>query len=227
MMEYLWAFLIFVGFFALTTILTGILRLLVPIMYLLLGFILGVESVIMGIAGVLGCFVTIYNAKKYIRTHGAMSHAPRYSIYSSIGFIVVFIVTVVLKYAFKVEMNNINYWYLLGFAVVVWIVLRFIFIKFRNMTHSQNNFMQNVIKFKIVEKYDNDPKWATYLYYNNEEEGWNQTIPGSFLAKNPENDFTFVHNTKDDALKYAKRTFENAEFVDEEILNKKIILCIG
>ena len=67
-----------------------------------------------------------------------------------------------------------------------------------------------------VEKYDTDPKWATYLYFKDGQEGWNQTIPGSFLAKDPENDLTFVHNTKEDALRYAESVFENAEFIEED-----------
>ena len=63
-MEYLWAFLIFIGIFALTTMATGILGLLIPILYSLLGFILGAESIIMGIGGLLGSFINYYNANK-------------------------------------------------------------------------------------------------------------------------------------------------------------------
>jgi len=213
-MEYLWAFLIIVGFLALTTILTGILGLLIPISYAILGFILGTESLIMGFGGLLGSLLNYYSSNKYIKTQGAMSYAPRYSILASIGFIVVFIVTIILKYVFKVEMNNINYWYLLIFAFVAWIVLRFIFSS--NRARSLDDLKQRVIKYKIIEKYNDDPKWATYLYFNNGEEGWNQTIPGSFLAKNPEKDLTFVHNTKEDALRYSKSIFENAEYLGDE-----------
>jgi uncharacterized membrane protein YidH (DUF202 family) len=211
-MEYLWAFLILAGIFALTSMLTGVLGLLIPISYALFGFILGAESLIMGLGGLLGSIINYYNANRYIRTQGAMSHAPRYSMLASIGFIVVFVVTIVLKYAFKVKMDNINYWYLLIFAFAAWIVLRFIFNS--NRTQTLDRFKQSVVKYKILEKYNDDPKWATYLYFENGEEGWNQTIPGSFLAKNPETDLTFVHNTKEDALRYAKSTFESAEYLE-------------
>ena len=213
-MEYLWAFLIFAGFFALTTILTGFLGLIVPITYAALGYILGSESLIMGVGGLLGSILTYYNAKKYIRTQGAMSHAPRYSIIASTGFIIVFLVTILLKYVFNVEVDNFNYWYLLIFAVVGWIFLKFI--SSANGSQSLDDFKQSVVEFKIIEKYNDDPKWATYLYFENGEEGWNQTIPGSFLAKNPESDLTFVHNTKEDALRYAKSTFESAEYLEQE-----------
>jgi len=50
---------------------------------------------------------------------------------------------------------------------------------------------------------------------NNGGKGWNQTVPGSFCAKNPENDFTFVFNSKDDALRYAQHSFKNSEYIKE------------
>ena len=211
-MEYLWAFLILAGIFALTTMLTGFLGLLIPISYALLGFILGAESLIMGIGGLLGSIINYFNVNSYIRTQGAMSHAPRHSILASIGFIVVFAITIFLKYAFEVEMKNVNYWYLLIFAFVAWIILRFVFN--RNRIQTLDNLKQSVVKYKILEKYNDDPKWATYLYFENGEEGWNETIPGSFLAKNPENDLTFVHTRKEDALDYAERMFENAQYIE-------------
>lgn len=212
-MDYLWAFLIFAGIWTLTTILTGFLGLLIPIIFFLLGFILGAESIILGIGGLLGSFVNIYVTSRYIRTQGAMSHAPRYSKTASIGFIVVFIATITLKYAFNVELSNFNYWYLLIFAFVAWVVLSIILNK--NRKQSLDDLKESVIKYKIVEKYDDAPKWATYLYYDNGKEFWNQTIPGSFLAKDPKNDLTFVHNTKEKALEYAQDFFENAEYVED------------
>ncbi len=212
-MEYLWAILIFGVIFALTTILTGILGSLIPLTYALLGFILGAESLIMGLGGLIGSIINYYNANRYIRTQGAMSNAPRYSMLSSVGFVLVFIGTVILKFAFKVEVGNFNYWYFLIFAIVAWIALNLIFKNHR--ANSLSNIKQSVIKFKVLRKYDDDPKWATYLYFINGEEAWNKTIPGSFLAKNPENDLTFVHYTKEDAIEYAKSFFNNAEYIDE------------
>jgi len=211
-MEYLFAILVLAGFFALTTVLTGFLGLLIPIIYSLLGFIFGVESLIIGIGGLLGSFVNIYNTNRYIRTQGAMSHAPRYSKIASLGYIVIFIATIILKYTFNLKFDEINYWYLLIFAFVGWIILS-IALK-NNMTQSIDNLKERVLRYKIVAKYENDPRWATYLYFKNGHEGWNQTIPGSFRAKDPERDLTFVFDTKEEALRYAQHMFENAEYIE-------------
>jgi hypothetical protein len=215
-MEYILAFVIFIFFFVFTTRLTAFLGLLIPIIYAILGFILGYESLIIGIGGLLGSLYTYYLADKYIRTFGAMSHAPRYTMTACRGFILVFIITIIAKYAFKVKMDNINYWYLLIFAFIAWIVLTFILNS--NRTQSLNNFNESVVKYKIVERYNEDPKWATFLYFENGKEQWSQTIPGSFRAKDPVNDLTFVHPTKEDALRYAKFVFTNAEYLEDEYL---------
>ncbi|TFV93179.1 hypothetical protein E4S40_13015 [Algoriphagus kandeliae] len=96
-MEYLWAVLIFVGIYALTTPLTAFLGLLIPITYAFLGYFLGTESIIMGIGGLLGSLLNYYSAYKYIKIHGAVSNAPKYSIYASLAYIIVFIVTTILN----------------------------------------------------------------------------------------------------------------------------------
>ena len=198
---------------ALPSVLSGILGLFIPITFSLLGFILGAESLIMGIGGLIGSLINYYNANRYIKTQGAMSNAPRYSKLASIGFIVVFIITLILKHIFNLEVNNFNYWYLLLIAFITWILLSVIL---KNQkTESLSNFIDSVTGFKIVEKYSDDPKWATYLFFKNGQEGWNQTIPGSFLAKDPENDLTFVHNTREEALRYAESTFENAKLIEK------------
>ncbi len=66
-MEYLLAFLLLVGIWGLTTILSGIFGLLIPIFYLFLGFVLGVESFLLGVAGLFGNAINIYAVKKYIK----------------------------------------------------------------------------------------------------------------------------------------------------------------
>ena len=212
-MEFLWAFLILIGFFALTSVLSGVLGLFIPITFSLLGFILGAESLIMGIGGLIGSLINYYNANRYIKTQGAMSNAPRYSKLSSIGFIVVFVITLILKYIFNVEDDDFNYWYLLVIAFIAWVLLSATLKNQR--TESLSNFKDSVSGFKIVEKYSDDPKWATYLFFKNGQEEWNQTISGSFLAKDPENDLTFVHNTREEALRYAESTFENAQLIEK------------
>jgi len=132
---------------------------------------------------------------------------------ASIGYIIVFAVTIIAKYLFDYQLNNINYGYLFLFAFVAWIVLSFIVRDQR--VQSINNLEKSVSKYKVVSKYEDDPKWAIYLYFTNGRECWNQTVPGSFCAKNPENDLTFVFHTKEKALSYAQDLFKNAEYIKE------------
>ena len=212
-MEYLLAFLILIGIYALTTILSGIFGLIIPIFYLLLGFILGTESLIIGAGGVLGSLVCIFTTNMYIKKEGAMSHAPFYAKFASYGYITTFTIAVIIKYVFNYELTDINYWYFLPAIFILWLILTSFFKGQR--TQSIDNLKESVSSYKIVKKYDDDPKWAIYLYFKNGREGWNETIPGSFLAKNPDNDFTFVWNTKEDALKYAKDFFSKAEHIDK------------
>ncbi len=212
-MEYLLAFFIFIGIYVFTTILSGIFGLLIPMLYLLLGFILGIESSIIGVGGLFGCLVCIYITNMYIKKEGAMSSAPFYGKLAAYGYIITFVIAIILKYVFYYEFSKINYWYFLPIIFVTWLVVSYVF----EMRRSKaiDNFKESVLGYKIVEKYADNPKWAIYLYLKNNKEGWNETIPGSFLAKDPNNDFTFVFNTKEDALRYAKRSFSKAEYVNK------------
>ena len=81
---------------------------------------------------------------------------------------------------------------------------------------SGDAFCNRVLKYKVVEKYDDDPKWATYLYLDSGEEDWNQTIPGSFRAKHPQHDLTFVFETEEKARRYAEYNFTNAEDITKD-----------
>lgn len=103
--------------------------------------------------------------------------------------------------------------------VVVWFFVWFFFIRNKyNVTKkklSMDEFYESVIKYKIVKKYDEDPKWATYLYFKDGKEGWSRTIPGSFMAKDPKNDLTFVQYSKEEAERYAAVTFEKAQYIEE------------
>jgi hypothetical protein len=118
-----------------------------------------------------------------------------------------------LKYFIKFNPNETSY--LIVFVIIFscWFAQNAIYGK--RHKKSVNNLLDSVVKYKIVAKYEDDPRWATYIYLNNGVECWNKTIPGSFLAKNPENDLTFVHNTKDAALRYARDNFKKAEFIEE------------
>ncbi len=212
-MEYLYAFLLFIGIVFLTTILTGFLKILVPIAYLALGFYLGTESLIMGIGASLGAILNISNVGRYMKTQGAMSSAPLYSKLGSYGLIIAFIVGLFFKDSSELDSGGGNGWLIfLGIAVAIIGIVIFLAKRNRN---SLDNFKENVEYYKIVEKYDEDPKWATYLYLKNGQEHWSNTIQGSFMAKDPENDLTFVHYSKEDAEKYASGMFKNAEQIDE------------
>jgi len=212
-MDYFLAFILLVGIPFLTTILSGIFKSLIPILYLILGYFLGSEYIILGIGGMIGCILNIYNTRKYIRINGAMSLAPAYGIKASYQYLISFSLTVILKEFFNLEFfENLNYWYLLLSAIIIWGIFSLV----RNKLIKSKNYLDEVIKFKVVEKYDTDPKWATYLYFKNGEESWNETIYGSFRAKDPERDLTFVFETKEKAIDYAKDTFKNAEYFDPQ-----------
>lgn len=103
--------------------------------------------------------------------------------------------------------------------LVTWFLVWFFFVRNKyNVTpkkSSIDDFYQSIIKYKVVEKYSEEPKWAIYLYFQNGKEGWSRTKPGSFLAKDPKNDLTFVFNSKQEAERYASVNFENAEYVRE------------
>ena len=174
----------------------------------------------------IGCIVNIYNTKKYIGNQRALSSAPVYGIKASYLYLISFSLTIILKEFLNLGFfENLNYWYLLISAFLIWGIYSLI----KNKLTNSNNYIDQVIKFEIVEKYDTDPKWATRLYSKNGDESWNETIYGSFRAKDPENDLTFVFETKEKALEYAKDTFKNAEYYDpqeselntlKEIINK-------
>jgi hypothetical protein len=212
-MEYLLAFLILIGIYTLTTILSGIFGLIIPISYLFLGFILGTESLIVGAGGVLGSLVCIYAANMYIKKEGAMSHAPFYGKLASYGYITTFTIAIIIKYVFSYELTNINYWYFLPAIFILWLISTS-FLKGQR-TRSLDNLEESVSNYEIVKKYNDAPKWAIYLHFKNGGEGWNKTIPGSFLAKDPANDFTFVFDTKKNALRYAKDFFSKADYIDK------------
>ncbi len=160
-MEYLYAFLLFIGIVFLTTILTGFLKILVPIAYLALGFYLGTESLIMGIGASLGAILNISNVGRYMKTQGAMSSAPLYSKLGSYGQIIAFIVGLFFKDSSELDSGGGNGWLIfLGIAVAIIGIVIFLAKRNRN---SLDNFKENVEYYKIVEKYDEDPKWARTL----------------------------------------------------------------
>jgi hypothetical protein len=178
----------------------------------MLGVFLGTESIIIGLGGLAGSFLSILGTNKYIKTQGAMSSAPFYSKFAVIIYALSFVFSVFANYLFNYKLDNINYLYLFIFTFITWSVFNYFFKK--SKTYSVDSFIENVSKYKILEKYNDDPKWATYLFFKNDDEGWNETISGSFRAKDPIDDLTFVFDTKEEALRYAKNTFVNAEYLE-------------
>lgn len=148
----------------------------------------------------------------YIKQEGTMSHAPFYAKISSYGYIITFTIAVIMKHVFNYQLSNIDYWYFLPVILILWLILTSFFSKQR--TQSLDNLKNNVLGYKIIKKYNNGLKWAIYLYFKNGREGWNKTIPGSFCAKDPDNDFTFVFNTEEEALRYAKDFFSKAKHIE-------------
>ena len=119
-MEYLYAFLLFIGIVFLTTLLTAILKILIPIAYLALGYYLGIESIIMGIGASLGAVVNIGNVSHYMKTEGAMSSAPYYSKLGSYGLIIAFIVGLFFKDSSYVDSSSGNGWLIfLGISIAI------------------------------------------------------------------------------------------------------------
>jgi len=87
-------------------------------------------------------------------------------------------------------------------------------IKILYVSENKVTLMDIVTKYKIIKKYDDSPGWAIYLYTNTDGEGWNKAVYGSFMAKDPVNDLTFVFSDKFSAVHYAKGMFKSAEFID-------------
>ena len=142
-----------------------------------------------------------------------MSHAPFFAKLASYSYIATFALAIIIKYVFNYQIANINYWYFLPVIFVLWLILSSFFKGQRS--RSLDNLKESVSSYKIVKKYDDGLKWAIYLYFKNGREGWNETVPGSFCARDPENDLTFVFDTKERALRYAKDFFTKAEHIDK------------
>ena len=131
-------------------------------------------------------------------------------VFNSNGWKTIFVILAPLIFYIDNLLNMKINWYneFGGFAYYAIFTIGFLIKKIPNKIA---NFTDSIFKYKIIEKYEEDPKWATYLYLKNGEEHWNYTIVGSFMAKDSENDLTFVHYSREDAEKYASVMFKNAE----------------
>lgn len=211
-MEYLFAILIIIVFWLLTPFLAAIFGIFTLFLYCFLGATLGIQLLVIGLGGLIGNLINIYASAEYLKEGPSLTPGPHHSRISSIGYVVVFIATLFIKYILNYEIETINIWYFLIIFFVLWAILTFFFNSQR--TKSFDSLKESVLSYKIVEKYDTDPKWAIYLYFHNGVEEWNKTIPNSFCARDPENDLTFVFFTKEEALRHAQNFFTKAKYID-------------
>jgi len=144
----------------------------------------------------------------YIKKHGTLSSAPRISILSSWIIIISFIIGYYNNEVSGIDFIIEN----IVLVLIVLVVLIFTLMVYWGKRESRlmKRFLGSVIEYKIVEKYNTEPKWAIYIYSDNGTEGWCEAIPGSYMAKDPVNDLTFVHATKEKAENYARRMYKNA-----------------
>ena len=161
-MELILAIILCIVFLASPTMLSAIFGQLIPILFAALGYILGVESIIAGIGGSLGCLVNFYITNSFIKQHGAMSRAPAQSRMASVLFILFFLGVVLSRQLFGFEPDKIDYIVLFTSIFLVWIIWGFLSNKLRRQ--SVEGFIESVTKFKIVKKYEATPKWAINLY---------------------------------------------------------------
>jgi hypothetical protein len=207
-MHYLYGIIVMLSFMSLSTWAAAFLGRLLAAVYVLLAVLLCSDYIIIGLGGVLGNVFNIIITQKYINRTGSMSNAPRRGVSASVWYLFIFIVAAIIKYAFGLEMNNESIWYFYGGGLLLWFLDPLFSTK--NSAQSVDDYFDSVVKFEIIEKYKEDPKWATYLYFNDGHEDWNKTIKGSYRAKHPSNDLTFVFETKEEAINCAKRCFKNA-----------------
>jgi hypothetical protein len=201
-MEYLWAVLIIILMWA-TPIISAILKVYTPLVFISFGLLITLESYVIGIGGIVGSLININFTKSHWKNIGAIPEIPRFGIKSSYFFIVGVSISMFLLSIFNLkQVKIIDYMIILIFSLF-WIVV------------FGRNVWDKVKYFRVVEKYDTDPKWATYLIFEDGREQWNEAQSNSLFAKDPPNDdMTFVHLSREDAINYAERTFKNAELID-------------
>ena len=209
-MEYFFSFLLFLFFWNLTTWSAVLFGQFLTSGFIVIAIFLGLDYPIIGIGGLIGNLLNIYIVSKFINQKGVMSKAPANGIYASKWYMSVFLLCFLLKY-FNLPNEEYPYWYFYFVIIGYWLLINiFKFFK-KDNSITIDAYFDSVIKYKIVEKYVDDPKWATYLYFKDGGEDWNKTIKGSYRAKHPSQDLTFVFSTEKEAMDYAQFNFENGK----------------
>jgi hypothetical protein len=201
-MEYFLAVLIIIFMWA-TPIVSAILKVYTPLVFICFGLLITLESYIIGLGGIIGCLININFTKSHWKKSGQIPEIPLFGIKSSYLFIVGVLLSLILLSIFSLKQVKIIDYMIIFILSIYWIVA------------FGRNVWDKVKYFKVVEKYDTDPKWATYLIFEDGREQWNEAKSNSLFAKDPNNDdMTFVHLEQEHAINYAKRTFKNAELID-------------
>lgn len=211
-MKYLFAFLSIIAAWLLTSFCAMIFGRLAPIILGVLGYYLAVNNVLIGIGVLIGSIINWFFTRMYLKKEGAMSNQPRNSRASSWAYIWLFCVSAILIYAFGFDIGMMNQW-----LVVALVILGSILVMYSAgllKSGSLKRVQEAVSEYAVVEKYDDGHRWAIYLYLKSGNESWNKTIPGSFMARDPDKDLTFVFQTEEEALSHAERIFPDAKRVD-------------
>jgi hypothetical protein len=169
---------------------------------------------IFGLGGFLGNVFNIIITQKYINQKGVMSQAPRKSVAASVWYLFIFIIISLIKYVFKVDINGDNIWYFCAGGIFIWLLDPLF--SSQKGKQSVDDYFDSIVKYEVIEKYQESPKWAIYLYFNDGHEDWNKAIKGSYRAKHPTNDLTFVFETKEQAFSYSKFNFKNATSINNK-----------
>jgi hypothetical protein len=214
-MKYLFALLSVVAAWFFTSFVAMIFGRLAPIILGVLGYYLAVNNVLIGCGVLIGSIMNRFFTGMYLRREGAMSNQPRNSRVSSTAYIWLFSFCAVLIYAFGFDIGMRNQWLVIGFVILGSIVVMYNAGLLRSS--SLKSIQEAVSEYAIVEKYDDGFRWAIYLYMKNGAEGWNQTIEGSFMARDPEKDLTFVFRTEEEALNHAEHIFPDAQHVEFDV----------
>ena len=212
-MEYLYGALFFFGFVLLTPMLCSILGVWLGAGYIYLGIFLSFEHWVYGVGGLLGALINLYGLKKVIPVGDTNSQLAIRVRMNSIWYILSYLIVFISSLIFKFKFEDISWQMLIALGVLY---ILYNLRKTLNEKVKLERLKKSVQEFQIIEKYNEDPKWAIMLYCEDGSYDWNKTIPGSYLAKDPANgDLTFVFYSKEEAINYARHFFSEATDITE------------
>ena len=218
-MNYIWLIISFIGFWLLTPILSTFLAVVGPAIFFVGGFILTYYSEYAGIGALVGCMLNLLVASGKVPKFGLFKNYNRKGIIASYSLFVAVLIALANHYFlhFRLDSNFIVFCITIG---AIGSTFLYIFMNSKRQvkfSEEVENYRQSVVKYKIVEKYNDGMKWAVYLYFNNGKEDWNYAVPSSEHARDPiHNDLTYVFDSRKDAEEYAQGFFIMATPISEE-----------